>query len=140
MKIKLIDYGYRKAPVRSHYNDAGADVFINLKDEKKIWLPPHETVKIPLGFGLEIPDGYSAFVFPRSGMSSMGIVCELPPVDSGYKGEIHAIVTNNSNNSRWLNDGTRIGQLVILPVVIVEFVTELGEERETGAFGSTGEA
>lgn len=139
MKIKVIDYGYENLPVRKHYNDAGADVYIHIKDRTKILrLPPNDTVAIPLGFGLEIPDGYAAFIFPRSSLSGEGIVCELPPVDSGYKGEIHAIVTNNTGTGKWLRDGTRIGQLVILPVVIADFVTDLGNERGRGAFGSTG--
>lgn len=139
MKIKVIDYGYENLPVRKHYNDAGADVYIHIKDKTKILrLPPNDTVAIPLGFGLEIPDGYAAFIFPRSSLSGEGIVCELPPIDSGYKGEIHAIVTNNTGTGKWLRDGTRIGQLVILPVAIADFVTDLGIERGRGAFGSTG--
>lgn len=139
MKIRVIDYGCEKLPIRKHYNDAGADVYINIKDRTKILrLPPNDTVTIPLGFGLEIPDGYAAFIFPRSSLSREGIVCELSPVDSGYKGEIHAIVTNNTGEGKWLHDGTRIGQLVILPVVIADFVSNLGPEREDGAFGSTG--
>ena len=139
MKIKVIDYGYEKLPIRNHYNDAGADVYIQVKDgAKTLRLPPNDTITIPLGFGLEIPDGYAAFIFPRSSLSREGIVCELPPVDSGYKGEIHAIVTNNTAKGKWLDDGTRIGQLVILPVVIADFVPDLGQERGQGAFGSTG--
>ena len=139
MKIKVIDYGYEKLPIRNHYNDAGADVYIHVKDRTKILrLPPNDTITIPLGFGLEIPDGYAAVIFPRSSLSREGIVCELPPVDSGYKGEIHAIVTNNTGDGKWLDDGTRIGQLVVLPVVIADFVPDLGQERGQGAFGSTG--
>lgn len=139
MKIKVIDYGYEKLPVRSRYNDAGADVYIHVKNgAKTLRLPPNDVVTIPLGFGMEIPDGYAAFIFPRSSLSRDGIVCELPPVDSGYRGEIHAIVTNNTGKEKWLKDGTRIGQLVILPVVIADFVPNLGQKRGSGAFGSTG--
>ena len=63
---------------------------------------------------------------------------EVPPVDSGYRGEIHAILSNVSSQTRHIPKGSRIGQLVITPVVIADFVTELGEQRGTGAFGSTG--
>lgn len=134
MKIKAIDFGYQHLPKRAHANDAGADVY----SMRKCTLCPHETVKIPLGLGLVLPDGYAAFVFPRSGLSSKGIVCELPPIDSGYRGEIHAIVTNNSDVPFEINVGDRIGQLVITPVVIADFITDDIEERGTGAFGSTG--
>ena len=61
------------------------------------------------------------------------------PYDSGYRGEIHAIISNVSSESQILRKDTRIGQLVITPVLIADFVLDLGEARDTGAFGSTGE-
>lgn len=137
MKIKIIDYGYEKLPTRAHYNDAGADVYVCFRSPI-ITIHPHETISIPLGFGLEVPDGYMACVFPRSGWSSKGIVCELPPIDSGYRGEVHAIVHNGSDDTILISNGERIGQLVIMPIIIAEFVTELGDQRENKGFGSTG--
>ena len=133
MKIKLIDFGGDK-PLRAHDNDAGADVFA--QHNQTIY--SGQTIKFPLGFGLELPDGYVGYIFPRSGLSSKGIVCELPPIDSGYRGEIHAIVTNNGNNSYDIKKGDRIGQLVIMPVLIPEFTYEDSKQRGDGAFGSTG--
>lgn len=134
MKIKIIDFGYEHLPKRAHYNDAGADVYV-MKD---VTLWPSESVGLPLGFGLDLPDGYAAFVFPRSGWSTLGITCELPPIDSGYKGEIHAIVTNCSTVKQQIKAGERIGQLVIVPIVVADFVTDEGEQRGDSAFGSTG--
>lgn len=134
MKIKVIDYGYKNLPLRAHGNDAGADVF----STGHHFIGPGATAKIPLGFGLELPDGYAGFIFPRSGLSSKGIVCELPPIDSGYRGEIHAIVTNCSNFGYEIMEGDRVGQLVIVPIVIADFITESFEQRGDGAFGSTG--
>ena len=89
--------------------------------------------------GLMIPDGYAGYVFPRSSMAAKGLVCELPPIDSGYRGEIHAIISNVSSESQILSKDTRVGQLVITPVLIADFVLDLGEARDIGAFGSTGE-
>ena len=66
-------------------------------------------------------------------MAVKGLVCELPPVDSGYRGEIHAIISNVSNQAQSLFKGARIGQLVITPTVIADFVTDLGTERGTAA-------
>ena len=94
-------------------------------------LKPGEVARIPLGFGLIIPDGFAGYVFPRSSMAAKGLVCELPPIDSGYRGEIHAIISNVSTSSQTIHKDTR--------VVIADFVLDLGEERGTGAFGSTGE-
>lgn len=134
MKIKLIDFGYKHAPCRAHENDAGADVYVN----EDYTLMPGTTTKIPLGFGLELPDGYAAYIFPRSGLSSKGIVCELPPIDSGYRGNVHAIVSNVSNEPFNVKSGDRIGQLVVMPVIIADFITHDIKERGTGAFASTG--
>ena len=136
MKIKLIDFGVpeEQRPYRPHGNDAGADVYMPYD----CTLQPGEIAKIPLGFGIEVPDGYAGYVFPRSSMAAKGLVCELPPVDSGYRGEIQANLSNESSQPSHIPKGARIGQLVITPVVIADFVTELGEQRGTGAFGSTG--
>lgn len=137
MKIKLIDFGLNEGrrPYRSHANDAGADVYL----PAPCTLQPGEIKKIPLGFGVEIPDGHAGYIFPRSSMAAKGIVCELPPIDSGYRGEIHAIISNVSRETRTISENARIGQLVVMPVVIADYVAELGRERGTGAFGSTGE-
>jgi len=139
MKIQIIDFGLpeKYIPKRAHYNDAGADVYIG----SNLMLDAMQTYKIPLGFGVKIPDGYVGFIFPRSGLSSKGIVCELPPIDSGYRGEIHAVVTNMSHEEYWLNVGDRVGQLVIMPCVLATFVwgDELKkDQREASGFGDSG--
>lgn len=135
MKIKLIKFdNYNKAPFRAHYNDAGADVY----STQDILLEPHTTIKIPLGFGLELPDGFMACIFPRSGLTSKGIISNIPPIDSGYRGEIHAIITNTTDNTYIINKNDRIGQLVILPIILCDFVEKLDNIRGEGGFGSTG--
>ena len=82
--------------------------------------------KIPLGFGLELP-GFAAFVAPRSG-SSKGISCEMAPIDSSYRGECHAIVINNSSEPYVVNKNDRIGQLIVIPVIIPTLLKLLQEE------------
>jgi len=135
MEIKLISFG-GQAPSRAHYNDAGADVHIS----KSVVLPPQQITKIPLGVGLELPDGYVAFIFPRSGMSAnKGVTTEIVPIDSGYRGEIHAIVFNANDHEVNLEKGTRVGQLVVFPIAIPKFTFEEGEQRNTKAFGSSGD-
>lgn len=138
MKIKVINFGYERLPLRAHANDAGADVHVCFHDRATYCLGPGKTVKVPLGMGLVLPDGYAAYVYPRSGLSAKGIVCELPPIDSGYRGEIHAIVHNGSDENFYIENGDRIGQLVITPVVIADFITEDIEQRGDNGFGSTG--
>lgn len=134
MKVKIIDFGYEHLPRRAHENDAGADVYSTVSTV----IAPNAVAKIPLGFGLEVPNGYAAFIFPRSGMSAQGITAELPPIDSGYRGEVHAILTNNGHRHYTVNKGDRVGQLVILPCIIADFITEDIAQRGENAFGSTG--
>lgn len=134
MKVKVINFGYEHLPKRAHANDAGADVYSTIDAV----IAPNTVAKIPLGFGLVLPDGYAGFIFPRSGMSAQGVTAELPPIDSGYRGEVHAILTNNSCSYYRVKKGDRVGQLVILPCVIADFITDDIAQRGSGAFGSTG--
>ena len=73
MKIKLIDFGVPedRRPFRPHGNDAGADVYMPYD----CTLQPGEIAKVPLGFGIEVPDGYAGYVFPRTSMAVKGLVC-----------------------------------------------------------------
>lgn len=135
MKIKVIPFNDDlQMPVRKHYNDAGADVFC----PRDTFIGAGKTEKIPLGFGVEVPDGYMGLIYSRSGLSAKGLACEMPPIDSGYRGEIHAVITNHTDEAVVFEAGQRIGQLVIQPVIIADFVTDPGELRGDGAFGSTG--
>lgn len=134
MKIKLIDFGYSTLPNRAHYNDSGADIFA-MEDTTIL---PHHTIKCRTGMGTELPDGYDAIIHCKSGLSSKGIFAANAPIDAGYRGEIHAILCNTTDYEYHIQAGDKIGQLVVRPVVYAEFVRELGEERNDGAFGSTG--
>ena len=133
MKIKLIDFGGLK-PTRAHHNDSGADVFAT----KDMIIQPGEVAAVPLGIGVELPDGYDIVVHCKSGLSKEGIWAANAPVDAGYRGEIHAILHNTSDKDYYIWAGQKIGQLVVRPVIYADFVTDLGEERNDGAFGSTG--
>ena len=87
MKIKLIDFGVpeHQRPYRPHGNDAGADVYLPYD----CTLQPGEIAKIPLGFGLEIPDGYAVTLatFVPSNILSTGWICGiyLSPYQHGGK-------------------------------------------------------
>lgn len=134
MKIKIIEFNPSfYFPERAHYNDAGADVRVM----DNYLLAPHQTIKIPLGFGIKLPDGYQCYVCPRSGLSSKGIISQIPPIDSGYTGEIHAIVTNTTNEDYRITRGDKIAQLVVTPIILCDYVQELGDERGANGFGST---
>ena len=144
MKIKLIDFGLsnwvkdkgdRYLPNRAKYNDAGSDV----RALGSFTVSPYSVSKIPLGFGVQIPDGYMGLLLPRSGLNSRGITVLFSPIDSGYRGELAINVYNSTNEPYEIKEGDKIGQLVIVPCFISDFVWELGEERGTNGFGSTDE-
>lgn len=136
MFIKMYNFG-GQMPIRAHEYDAGADVF----PKDSFTIAPHETKKIPLGIGIEVPVGMTACIFPRSSLGSKGITTHLAPIDTGYTGEIHAIVTNTSNREYHIGKNVAVGQLVMFPVVLSCYTFDnINNSRGNGAFGSTGHA
>lgn len=96
---------------------------------------------VPLGFQLEVPVGYKAVIYPRSGLASKGITCHIGTIDADYRGEVGAILTNNSRAVQSLFAGDRICQMAIEHVVDFSFeeAAELNEtERGESGFGSSG--
>lgn len=135
MKIKLIEFNEETViPNRAHHNDTGADVYLN----KDVTLYPGVTQVIPLGIGLELPTGYSAHLQVRSSVAKKGIHVAQSAIDAGYRGQIHAIVTNISDEVQMFSKGDRLCYIVVYPVVYPEFTWENLDQRESGAFGSTG--
>jgi dUTP pyrophosphatase len=99
---------------------------------------------VPTGLCIELPEGYEAQVRPRSGLALRhGLVLPNAPgtVDSDYRGEVRVIVWNLGDQPFVVRRGDRIAQLVVAPVVGVEWqeVPQLGAtERAGGGFGHTG--
>ena len=110
-----------------------------------IYLQPGVRFTCPVGIGIELPEGFSAYVCPRSGMAkNHGVTVLNAPgvVDSDFRGEICAILINHGDQAYKIEPNQRIAQLVIAPVIRVELVQdgELTEtERGDGGFGSTGD-
>ena len=134
MKIKVIKYNNFKMPVRAHYNDSGADVFATAAYTIK----PNEIKALATGVGIELPDGYDAIIACKSSLSSNGLIAMNAPIDSGYRGEIHTILANISDHDICIEQGQKIGQIVVRPVIYCDFVEQFDCQREGNAFGSTG--
>lgn len=136
MKIELIRFtNFRLCPlIRQHYNDSGAD--IPMPTAGKIL--PFETLRIPLGFGIKLPDGYTARLQIRTSLACKGLIIQQCAIDAGYKGELSMILTNCSNEPFEWEEDERLGYIEINSCIYPEFVDDLGDERDTGAFGSTG--
>lgn len=133
MKIKVIDFGYDKLPERKHYNDTGADVYLT----KDVKIRAFETLVIPVGFGINLPDGYNAHFQTRTSIAKKGLFVQQCAIDAGYKGELNMIITNISSETYEFKKGERLAYIEVYPIVYAEFVKELGDERGDGAFGST---
>lgn len=138
IKIKRIKNG--KLPEYKTQGSAGADCYARITG--RLVLEPGETYTFPLGFAVEIPEGYEMQIRPRSGLASKNkINVILGTIDSDYRGEVGAIFWNCGDKSFEVKDGDRIAQAVICPVIKAEwYLTEnLSEtERGEGGFGSTG--
>lgn len=134
MKIKLIDFGFLQKPERKHYNDTGADVYL----QKNVRIEPHSTVVIPCGFGIDLPDGYNAHFQTRTSIAKKSVFVQQCAIDAGYKGELHIVATNLSSTPIEFEAGERLCYLEVYPIAYVDYVTSLGDERGDGAFGSTG--
>jgi dUTP pyrophosphatase len=130
-------------PLYALPGDAGADI-VTARD---ITLAPGERAVLPTGLAIALPDGYAAFVHPRSGLAAragLGMVNAPGTIDAGYRGEVKVIVINHDRSAPLhLARGERIAQLVVQRVERVEFreVEELPESvRGSGGHGSTGGA
>ena len=128
-------------PVYAHPGDAGAD----LMAAEAFVLTPGARATVPTGVSIALPDGYVAFVVPRSGLAAKhGITIVNSPgtVDAGYRGEIRVTVLNTDAEQPFSSEvGDRIAQLIIMPVARARFVpvtTLPGSHRGESGFGSTG--
>ena len=128
-------------PTYAHPGDAGADLTTRID----VVVGPGERVSVPTGVSIALPEGYAAFVVPRSGLAARrGLTTLNAPgtVDAGYRGEIHVTLHNtDSREAVELSAGDRIAQLVVQRVERVQFVPVQqlpGSARGAGGHGSTG--
>ena len=127
-------------PTYAHPGDAGAD----LVARTDVTLAPGERATVPTGVAIALPDGYAAFVHPRSGLAAKhGVTVVNAPgtVDAGYRGEIKVNLLNTGGEPHRIEVGDRIAQLVVQRVERVRFVEVErlpGSDRGERGHGSTG--
>jgi dUTP pyrophosphatase len=138
--IKRLDPGL-PLPERAHPGDAGTDLFA----ARDVELAPGQRAVVSTGVAIALPDGYAAFVHPRSGLAAKhGVTIVNAPgtVDAGYRGEIRVTLLNtDAERPVRFQRGDRIAQLVVQRVaypVFYEVETLPGSARGDGGFGSTG--
>lgn len=121
---------------------AGCDLYACLDNEEAI--KPGETMLIKTGLAIELPIGYAAFIYARSGLASkrgLAPANKVGVIDCDYRGEIMVALHNHSSEAQTILPNERIAQMVIAPYITADFnlVDELSStERGQGGFGSTG--
>lgn len=130
-----------RVPAYAQPGDAGAD----LRSDESVVLEPGARALVGTGIRFALPDGYVAFVVPRSGLAVRhGVTVLNAPgtIDAGYRGEIKVPLLNTDPNEAFhIEPGDRIAQLIVMPVSQANFVpvAELEDSvRGVGGFGSTG--
>ena len=112
--------------------------------EKNIIISPGEKALVPTGFSVSIPIGYEIQIRPRSGLAAKKNITVLNTpgtIDADYRGEVKVILINLGKEKFIVENGDRIAQMVVCPVIQADFeeVKELSNtERGSGGFGSTG--
>lgn len=128
-------------PEVAHPGDAGVD----LRASESCVLAPGQRHTVGTGISIALPDGYVAFVVPRSGLAAKhGITVVNSPgtVDAGYRGEIRVTLLNTDAESSFnIAAGDRIAQMIVMPFARARFIEVESlprSERGEGGFGSTG--
>lgn len=132
-------------PLPEYASDGSAGLDLRACLDSTLILEPGETTLIPTGLAIYIANpAYAGMILPRSGLGHKhGIVLGnlVGLIDSDYQGQLFVSCWNRSDTAFDIEIGTRIAQLVIVPVVQVAFsaVTDFTEtDRGEGGFGSTG--
>ena len=121
---------------------SGMDLVAFIKDSIKI--SPNTSALVPTGISVAIPNDLEIQIRPRSGLaakSSISVLNTPGTVDSDYRGELKIILFNHGVKDFFVNNGDRVAQMVLVPILKVDFeeVDSLPNTlRGTGGFGSTG--
>ncbi|MBE6622330.1 MAG: dUTP diphosphatase [Ruminococcaceae bacterium] len=142
IQVKMLREGAR-LPHLATAGAAACDLYALL--EEPVTLQPGERKPIPTGIAIALPDASAvAVVCARSGLAlkrGLGLANGIGVIDSDYRGELFVALINNDDKPQVIENGERIGQLMILPVIAAQYVVaeELDETaRGAGGFGSTG--
>ncbi len=129
-------------PLYKTKGSSGMDLMAFIDNPIKI--APNSATLIPTGLSIAIPNGVEVQIRPRSGLAAkfnIGVLNSPGTIDSDYRGELKIILYNHSNKEFVVNNKDRIAQMVLMPILKIDFeeVDELPETvRGSGGFGSTG--
>ena len=121
---------------------SGVDLSAFLNE--KVVIKPNSSKLIPTGLQVAIPEELEIQIRPRSGLAakeSIGVLNSPGTIDSDYRGELKIILFNHGKEDFIINNGDRIAQMILVPILKMEFeeVDSLPNTvRGQGGFGSTG--
>ena len=133
-----------KAQLPKYKTDGSSGMDLMALIENRIIIKPQKSELIPTGLSIAIPEDTEVQIRPRSGLatkSSISVLNTPGTIDSDYRGEIKIILFNHGKDEFLVNNNDRIAQMVLTPVLKVEFeeVKDLPKTiRGSGGFGSTG--
>ena len=139
--IKKLDPAI-KLPEYKTNGASGMDLVAFLKESVNV--KSKTSSLIPTGLSVAFPKEYELQIRPRSGLAAKNNISVLNTpgtIDSDYRGEIKVIIYNHGNKDFIINNGDRIAQMILAPVVKMELeeTNDLPETiRGIGGFGSTG--
>ncbi len=139
--IKKLDPAV-KLPLYKTQGASGVDLMAFIKNP--INIKPQTSAIIPTGITLAFSKDYEIQIRPRSGLAAKNNISVLNSpgtIDSDYRGEVKVIIYNHGKNNFLVNNGDRIAQMVLMPVVKIEFeeTNDLpNTTRGDRGFGSTG--
>ena len=133
-----------KALIPKYKTDGSSGMDLMALIENPITIKPQNSALIPTGLSIAIPEDTEVQIRPRSGLaakSSISVLNTPGTIDSDYRGEIKIILFNHGKEEFTVNNNDRIAQMILMPVLKVEFeeVEKLPTTlRGSGGFGSTG--
>ena len=143
--VKILIKKTNKEVITPKYKtDGSSGVDLSAFLEKKVVIKPNSSELIPTGLQVAIPEELEIQIRPRSGLAakeSIGVLNFPGTIDSDYRGELKIILFNHGNKDFIINNGDRIAQMVLVPILKMEFeeVDSLPDTvRGQGGFGSTG--
>jgi len=130
--------------MRSYKTEGASGMDLMAFIEKPIKLTPKTSFLIPTGLSIAFSEDYEIQIRPRSGLAaknSISVLNSPGTIDSDYRGEIKIILFNHGSNNFVINNGDRVAQMILTPVVKIDLeeTDNLPETvRGKGGFGSTG--
>ena len=143
--VKILIKKTSKEVITPKYKtDGSSGVDFSAFLDKEVVIKPNSSELIPTGLQVAIPEDFEIQIRPRSGLAakeSIGVLNSPGTIDSDYRGELKIILFNHGNKDFIINNGDRIAQMVLVPILKMEFeeVDSLPDTvRGQGGFGSTG--